>query len=460
MWKQVGERCGKPCISGILGSKRGITPSKINGNLRHSNMIIKRKSQTLFQLNISKHVGENSYTNLGLCNNVLLVLGVNFLCCMPHGRDMPTGGLSLFRTPIHIPSRTYIMLSFLRPIYFRSLSWFPGICTSNIQRYFLDFTFLWPLSWNWQKSSNLLISHKILLQVLLAVFRNPKMRTVTNYFVANLAITDFLYVAWTPFIATTRITQEWVFGEGICKLVTYMQFVSGVCSILTMMLISIERYLCVCATPGKKMSHFKCALLIACTWILSLAFPVPVAVAQAEKSIEIKYVPRVYCGMNWSEEFHVDVYLTCMVILFFVMPLVIISMNYIRIFRVVNKSAKATSSIASSTRELKRERQVRLTKMFIAIVCLFVVMWLPFFVLSFLAVYFKKITSTQFTVTIILSSANTCQNPILYGYFNTKFRKEFKRICRCCWRREFDLDSTYTYTVRTTGSRDVTVSSW
>ena len=39
MSKNVGENCGKLCISSILSSKRGITPTNMDGNWRHSNLI-------------------------------------------------------------------------------------------------------------------------------------------------------------------------------------------------------------------------------------------------------------------------------------------------------------------------------------------------------------------------------------------------------------------------------------
>ena len=37
--KHVREKCGKLCISTILSSKRGITPTKIDGNWRHLNLV-------------------------------------------------------------------------------------------------------------------------------------------------------------------------------------------------------------------------------------------------------------------------------------------------------------------------------------------------------------------------------------------------------------------------------------
>ena len=49
MSKHVGEKCGKQCISSILSSKRGITPSNIDANWRHSNLICNTVKQSHMQ---------------------------------------------------------------------------------------------------------------------------------------------------------------------------------------------------------------------------------------------------------------------------------------------------------------------------------------------------------------------------------------------------------------------------
>ena len=61
MSKHVREKCGKLCISSIRSSKRGITPTRIDVNWWHSNLIcnkVKKKSYAKFELNMSRHVGE------------------------------------------------------------------------------------------------------------------------------------------------------------------------------------------------------------------------------------------------------------------------------------------------------------------------------------------------------------------------------------------------------------------
>lgn len=265
------------------------------------------------------------------------------------------------------------------------------------------------------------------------------MRRPTNYFIVNLAVADLLFAAWIPFILITRITHQWVFGHTICKLVTYVQFVCGTSSILTMMMISIERHNYVCSLPDKRITLNISVILIVIIWIFSVAFPVPVAIAQSEMTFRLNNLTYTFCGLSWPESFHVNIYLGCMVCLFFVLPLAVILYNYIKIFRVMKSASTRTRNVRADKRA---EKQVRLTKMFIAIVCIFVLMWLPFFVVSFLAVYLKQITSTQFTVTIILASANTSQNPFIYGFFNTKFQREFRNMCSC-FIEHYDSSTTY-----------------
>ena len=47
--KHVREKCGKLCISSILSSKRGITPTKIDGNWWHSILICSTVKQSKMQ---------------------------------------------------------------------------------------------------------------------------------------------------------------------------------------------------------------------------------------------------------------------------------------------------------------------------------------------------------------------------------------------------------------------------
>lgn len=60
--------------------------------------------------------------------------------------------------------------------------------------------------------------------VCLAVYRNHTMRTVTNMFIVNLAIADFLVIfLCLPPTVLWDITETWFMGSTLCKIIPYFQ---------------------------------------------------------------------------------------------------------------------------------------------------------------------------------------------------------------------------------------------
>ncbi|XP_015365789.1 PREDICTED: orexin receptor type 2-like isoform X2 [Diuraphis noxia] len=61
--------------------------------------------------------------------------------------------------------------------------------------------------------------------VCVAVYRNRTMRTVTNYFIVNLAVADFLVILiCLPPTVVWDVTETWFMGTVACKMVLYFQF--------------------------------------------------------------------------------------------------------------------------------------------------------------------------------------------------------------------------------------------
>lgn len=60
--------------------------------------------------------------------------------------------------------------------------------------------------------------------VCVAVYRNRTMRTVTNYFIVNLAVADFMVILFClPPTVVWDVTQTWFLGTLCCKIVLYFQ---------------------------------------------------------------------------------------------------------------------------------------------------------------------------------------------------------------------------------------------
>lgn len=71
------------------------------------------------------------------------------------------------------------------------------------------------------------------------------MRTVTNFFIANLAVGDILMSLFcVPFsFVPTLILKYWPFGTVLCHLVNYTQATSVLVSAYTLVAISVDRYI-------------------------------------------------------------------------------------------------------------------------------------------------------------------------------------------------------------------------
>lgn len=76
------------------------------------------------------------------------------------------------------------------------------------------------------------------------VFSSPRMKTVTNFFIVNLAVGDILLTLFcVPFsFFSILILQYWPYGSVLCHLVNYCQAVSVLVSAYTLVAISVDRY--------------------------------------------------------------------------------------------------------------------------------------------------------------------------------------------------------------------------
>lgn len=62
------------------------------------------------------------------------------------------------------------------------------------------------------------------LLVILTLIQSRRMRTITNLFLLNLAISDlFLGVFCMPFTLVGMLLRDFIFGELMCKLLPYLQ---------------------------------------------------------------------------------------------------------------------------------------------------------------------------------------------------------------------------------------------
>lgn len=116
--------------------------------------------------------------------------------------------------------------------------------------------------------------------VCFVVQTSPRMKTVTNYFIVNLAVGDILMTLFcVPFsFVSMLVLRYWPFGAIMCKVVNYSQAVSVLVSAYTLLAISIDRYMAIMRPLKPRLGKATAKLVVAGVWggALATAAPIPI----------------------------------------------------------------------------------------------------------------------------------------------------------------------------------------
>lgn len=268
------------------------------------------------------------------------------------------------------------------------------------------------------------------------VLRNKAMRTVTNLFIANLALADILMCSLAvPFTPLYTFLRRWVFGAILCSLVASAQACSVYISTLTLTSIAIDRYFVIIFPFHPRMKLWTCTIIILIIWITSVILTVPYGLFMDHYHIDNK--THFYCEETWPFEEYRKAYGTLTMVLQFVIPFVVISFCYVCVSLRLNDRAKAKPGTKTTKKdEVDRDRKKRTNRMLIAMVMVFGISWLPLNVVNILNDYYATMNDSKYYNVIFfiahsIAMSSTCYNPVLYAWMNDNFRKEFKLVLPC-----------------------------
>ncbi|KAM6976414.1 neuropeptide Y receptor Y7 [Aplochiton taeniatus] len=270
--------------------------------------------------------------------------------------------------------------------------------------------------------------------VIYIIIRYRNMRTVTNFFIANLALADLLVdTLCLPFTLVYTLLDEWKFGAVLCHMVPFAQALSVHVSILTLTVIALERYRCIVFHLGQRLTWRSSFLIMALTWTLSSVLAGPLAIFREYRYEEIPSINLHFavCSEKWPNGTSRDgvIYSLSMLLLQYVLPLAIISYAYICIW------VKLKNHISPSSRSDSLHRRKKTTKMLALVVVVFATCWLPFHVFQLasdldLVLRFKEY-KLIYTLFHIVAMCSTFVNPLLYGWMNKNYRNGFLMFLRC-----------------------------
>lgn len=275
--------------------------------------------------------------------------------------------------------------------------------------------------------------------LLLVIGVNRKLWTVPNTYVVSIAISDLMITAEAfPVIFASNVNRRNVLVLGgidsktACKIQCAIHILSVSVSLYSIMVVAVTRFLCVCKSDYYK-SHIGMRSSIITNvgiWIVSLLL---VAVSVGFQVVKTEYNSYLTaCGFRHSGSI---VYVYISNILAIWLPMMITLFCYIMIYRTVHETGERMMRHQepngnSQTKTLSRKDLTVIRVLFFTYAA-FIICWLPYSIMAFVALHTGSVPPLAYKITVRMCMSNACANSVVYGLFNPKFRREYKRFL--CW---------------------------
>ena len=262
---------------------------------------------------------------------------------------------------------------------------------------------------------------------------------ITNLFIANMAVADLLLTFTVmPFqVAYIYRGAVWfggTIGTITCKALFYVMPVSIAATVLTMLIISINRFYAVFYPLKGKLSR-KPRILSAIIWILSFVLMIPYVFYS---DVELNIGQNAFVCLQFSPRADPDViriFQICLFIILFAFPLLMMAILYVLICRKM-WLRKIPGNISRTNRAVIEMSKRKVVRLLVILVVVFALCWFPTYVNHYF--WFVRPEhghqlplGVQF-VFLWLAHANSAINPCLYILLNNSFRKELASTLACC----------------------------
>lgn len=260
-------------------------------------------------------------------------------------------------------------------------------------------------------------------------FRTKKKHPAVIY-MANLALADLLFVIWFPLKIAYHINgNNWIYGEGLCKVLVGFFYGNMYCSILFMTCLSVQRYWVIVNPIVHSRKKSEIAVGISTSiWILIFLGTIPLFLV--EQTLYIPALNITTCHDVLPDELlahDMFNYFLSLAIGVFLFPAILTSVAYILMIKTLN------ASITDVTIGKKRKRAI---KLIITVLSMYLICFLPSNVL--LVAHYAQIKNYDssnlyacYIVALCLSTINSCIDPFVYYFVSKDFRDHLRHALLC-----------------------------
>lgn len=167
--------------------------------------------------------------------------------------------------------------------------------------------------------------------VVVSVLATEHMRTITNYFIVNMACADIMMaVLCIPFTFVANVLiLHWPFGSVLCPLVTYGQAVAVFLSAFTLIAISVDRHRAIRFPLRPRLTCGQLTVVIAAIWVVAIVLPLPVGiVSRVNQRRDLSGNWRGVCEEVWPSSRLRSIYTILIMVWQYFLPVSVLTFTY------------------------------------------------------------------------------------------------------------------------------------
>jgi melatonin receptor type 1A len=280
------------------------------------------------------------------------------------------------------------------------------------------------------------------LLVIVSIYRNPSLRTSTNYFVLSLSITNILYpITSLPLTLVWSVKSRFIFGQETCDyqgiLTTGLTYIS----VVTIALMAVNRFVRVCK-PQKYRVLFnkKTSLIMICAVYITVFASEIIALYSKEQNelASVKFLPhKLVCSLLFNRKQKISRIIgSVTIVVTLVIPFTIIVYCYYKVFKKIREHKRNVAPSSNPSGLGTSVQEIKVTWTLFAVLLGYCVTWIPVLFVSLLSNIFRSSSlPRQAHMIVTFTGASSCAiNPVIYGMLNTAFRQEYRRIVCLKWK--------------------------
>lgn len=269
--------------------------------------------------------------------------------------------------------------------------------------------------------------------VLAVVCGKKTMRKSINFFIANMALSDLIFtVVYIPRVITILLFgYKWLVhgsaGLIFCHILPFLIEITIIVSVLTIVAISVDRFLAVTFPLRSFVTTKLCAFVIFAMWLIAISVKIPTLFA----TILDEFEGKTYCIVDFDLTYGPgsgQIYFKVIFIALYGIPFSVTVLLNSAIVVTMCKRRVPGNSFSDACNRRREETNRRVMRMVLVVVLAFLLCWSLYFILMVLHENEVQVPCDVLYLRLLLVHFNAALTPWLYAMFSENYRQGFGDI--------------------------------